>query len=236
VHPASERNEGDFAMSVAARIIRPLNQLASTASRFGGDRIEPVAVRGPRDVRTGDFVLQRHGRRVSDLLREKDHMISRSRRAPASLSRSLAALAESVVEEFCELGKNASFADAPRTPLAMQPAAVKRLVRNLIENAIKSGGRAKVSIERAPGTVALCVDDDGPGIPETMLSQVKEPFVRLEEPGSRQTGGIGLGLAIANAIAHSWNAELDHANRAQGGLRARVRWKLWSSPRPGLAS
>jgi signal transduction histidine kinase len=108
----------------------------------------------------------------------------------------------------------------------MQQASVKRMLRNLIENAIKFGGRADISIESSPSSIALCVDDAGPGIPAALLSQVTEPFVRLEESRSRETGGIGLGLSIAKAIVQSQNAQLELVNRAEGGLRARVRWPL----------
>jgi signal transduction histidine kinase len=257
----------------AARVIRPLNELANTASRFGGDRIDPIAVRGPREVRAAVSSFNAMAQRVSDLLREKDHMIAaigHDLRTPLaalrvraeaiepeaerermieslddlskmvedilSLARprasepfvvvDLSALADSVVEEFGELGKAVTFTDAPRTTLPMQPTAVKRLIRNLIENAIKFGHRADVSIETEPGSVSLCVDDQGPGIPEALLAHVKEAFVRLEESRSRETGGIGLGLAIATAIAHSQNAQLDLINRPEGGLRARVRWSV----------
>jgi signal transduction histidine kinase len=258
----------------AARVIRPLNELASAASRFGRDRVDPIALSGPREVRTAVSSFNAMARRVSELLREKDHMIAAighdlrtplaalrvraeavepeaereriidsiddiskmvedilSLARPASAGEpfaivDLSALAESLVEEFCDLGKTATFADAPRTPLSMQPSAVKRLIRNLIENAIKFGGRAEVSIETEPGSVSLCVDDGGPGIPDAMRAHVKEAFVRLEGSRNRETGGIGLGLAIANAIAQSQNAQLDLINRPSGGLRARVTWTV----------
>jgi signal transduction histidine kinase len=136
----------------------------------------------------------------------------------------LSALAESVVDEFQELGKNARFADAQRSPVVMQSTAVKRMLRNLIENAIKFGGEARVSIETSSDAIALCVDDSGPGIPSGLLSHVTEPFVRLEQSRNSETGGIGLGLAIATAIARSHDAQLELLNLEEGGLRARVLW------------
>jgi signal transduction histidine kinase len=113
----------------------------------------------------------------------------------------------------------------------MQIGAVKRLIRNLIENAIKFGGCAEVSLELSQEEAALCVDDNGPGIPEALLAHVAQPFVRLEESRSRQTGGIGLGLSIATAIAHTQEASLVLTNRLEGGLRARLAWKL---PQPEI--
>jgi signal transduction histidine kinase len=108
--------------------------------------------------------------------------------------------------------------------LKVQQTAVKRLLRNLIENAIKFGDRADVAVEIDGQSVALLIDDAGPGIPEDKLSAVQQPFVRLEESRNRSTGGLGLGLSIARAIAQSQGAKLELINRTNGGLRARVSW------------
>ena len=74
-----------------------------------------------------------------------------------------------------------------------------------------------------PGAVEIAVDDKGPGIPERQLQKVFQPFYRLEESRSRETGGVGLGLAIAQSIVQAHGGELTLANRAGGGLRALVR-------------
>jgi signal transduction histidine kinase len=137
----------------------------------------------------------------------------------------LAALAESVVEEFQDLGKNATIGDAPRTPILMQSTAVRRMLRNLIENAIKFGGEARVSIGKSTDAIGLCIDDSGPGIPPHLLAHVTEPFVRLEKSRNSETGGIGLGLSITTAIARSQNAEFELRNLKGGGLRASVLWR-----------
>jgi signal transduction histidine kinase len=139
----------------------------------------------------------------------------------------IAALADAVVEEFRDLGKNATFVDAPRTVLRVQPLLTKRLLRNLVENAIKFADSARVSIEATERTVALCVADDGPGIGPEALERVFEPFYRLENSRSRTTGGAGLGLSIAQGIARNQGAELVLENGHSKGLVARVVW-----PRP----
>jgi len=136
----------------------------------------------------------------------------------------LSALADALVEEYRELGKDVSFEEAPRTPLKMQAGLVRRLLRNLIDNAIKYGERARVSLQDTGQAVELRVDDDGPGIPEAEIGNVIEPFMRLENSRSRETGGLGLGLSIAHAVALSQGAELVLQNRAERGLRAIVRW------------
>jgi signal transduction histidine kinase len=137
----------------------------------------------------------------------------------------LTALADSVVEAFRELGKDVTFLDSPRAVLKLQPALVKRLVRNLIENAVKFGVRARVSVGVRDNMISLLVLDDGPGIPPESLEAVLEPFTRVETSRSRETGGIGLGLSIAQAIARSQSARLSLTNRLDGGLEAKVTWR-----------
>lgn len=134
----------------------------------------------------------------------------------------LAALADALVEEFH--GK-AKFIESPRTPVSMQVHQVRRLLRNLIDNAVKYGENAQVIVRQNSNTVELSVEDDGPGIPPERLEDVQQPFTRLDTSRSRTTGGIGLGLSIAAAIAKSQGANLILENRDSGGLRAIVRWQ-----------
>jgi signal transduction histidine kinase len=136
----------------------------------------------------------------------------------------LSALADSVVEEFRDLGKDVVFAESARAPILCQRALSTRLVRNLIENAVKFGARARVSVSSAADGARIIIDDDGPGIPPEDLARVTEAFVRLDGSRSSETGGVGLGLSIATAIAASQGASLVLENRTGGGLRAIVYW------------
>ncbi len=104
------------------------------------------------------------------------------------------------------------------------PAALRRLVANLLDNALRYGGRAAVSVAVAQGEAVLAVEDAGPGIPEALREEVFEPFVRLEASRSRETGGSGLGLAIVRQIAeaHGGRAEIGES-AALGGARVAVR-------------
>jgi signal transduction histidine kinase len=95
-------------------------------------------------------------------------------------------------------------------------------VRNLIENAIKYAGSVEVAISANDRSVAVSVADRGPGVPEDKLSAVFDPFTRLEGSRNRDTGGIGLGLALARAIVHDAGGEITLANRAGGGLIATI--------------
>jgi signal transduction histidine kinase len=100
--------------------------------------------------------------------------------------------------------------------------ALKRAFANLLDNAWRYGGAARVTLSEADGQVAIAVDDDGPGIPEGEQDNVFRPFYRLEGSRSRETGGAGLGLALARSTILAHGGTIDLANRPDGGLRVRV--------------
>ena len=112
--------------------------------------------------------------------------------------------------------------DSGRVLVACRPAALRRALRNLLENAADYGGRAAARSERDDAEIRVVVEDEGPGIPEDELERVFEPFVRLEASRSRDTGGSGLGLAIARGIVRGHGGDIRLENRAEGGLRATV--------------
>jgi signal transduction histidine kinase len=133
----------------------------------------------------------------------------------------LDALAESVAADVSDLGGDVSF-----TPLAdgravarCRPGALRRALRNIIDNALAYAGSAGVRVERGEGAFAIVVDDDGPGISDAERERVFEPFVRLEESRNRETGGVGLGLAIVRAIMRAHGGDVRLENRDEGGLR-----------------
>ncbi len=117
-----------------------------------------------------------------------------------------------------------------------RPAALKRAFRNLLDNAVKYGKAGSVDIHTTPRTIEIDIDDEGPGIPEPELSRVLEPFYRVEESRSRETGGVGLGLAITQSIVQAHGGRLTLSNRPTGGLRARIALPLQSEAPIGLAS
>jgi signal transduction histidine kinase len=104
--------------------------------------------------------------------------------------------------------------------------ALKRILTNLIENACRYAGRCRVSVATQDGTVTVTVGDDGPGVPAEMLETVFEPFYRIEESRNRNTGGTGLGLSVARALAEAHGGTLTLENRYVGkriaGLDARL--------------
>jgi signal transduction histidine kinase len=138
----------------------------------------------------------------------------------------LPSLIEAVCDDLADTGSAVSFASLPAARVDGRASELRRALRNLVENAVRYGKRAAVSMTVVGGVAAIHVDDDGPGIADDKLTHVLKPFVRLEESRSVETGGHGLGLTIARAIAERHAGELVLSNRAEGGLRATLRLPL----------
>lgn len=136
----------------------------------------------------------------------------------------LDSLLESIVEDAAEMGGDAVFQQGCGATLMLRPLSTQRLFSNLIDNALKYGNKVCVSAQAKGQEVAVYIRDEGPGLTEDELEQVFEPFVRLETSRSRQTGGAGLGLTIARALAENNQATVTLQNRPEGGLEAIVRW------------
>jgi two-component system, OmpR family, osmolarity sensor histidine kinase EnvZ len=123
-----------------------------------------------------------------------------------------------------EAGDDVAFA-AGDEPLRCRcaPLAFRRILANLIDNAIRYGTRARVVL-RAEGDEALVtVTDDGPGVAPELIARLTAPFERIEPSRGRHSGGAGLGLSIVKALAASHGGTIDIENRATGGLRVAVR-------------
>jgi signal transduction histidine kinase len=103
-----------------------------------------------------------------------------------------------------------------------QPVALRRGFTNLIDNALRYGKRARVTLTRDDGNLVVHVDDEGDGIPEEELEKVFKPFYRLESSRSRDTGGTGLGLSVARTVFRAHGGDVVLSNRPEGGLRATV--------------
>jgi signal transduction histidine kinase len=132
------------------------------------------------------------------------------------------ALVAGLVADYQDAGQAVRVSGAVGRPLGIRPKMLRRLLGNLIDNALKFGGEDAVGIELSalPTGARIAVCDNGPGIPKSELERVFEPFYRLEGSRNRDSGGSGLGLAIARQLARSLGAELRLANREEGGLCA----------------
>jgi signal transduction histidine kinase len=147
----------------------------------------------------------------------RDQSVDEARR-PTDLT----TLLQSVVDEMHDAGFAVRMQPGEAIVYECQPAALTRAVRNLLDNAAKYGKSANVEIRRLSKTIEINIDDEGPGIPQQELTRVLEPFYRLEESRSRETGGVGLGLAIAQSIVQAHGGTLTLTNRQARGLRATI--------------
>ena len=135
----------------------------------------------------------------------------------------LSALVQSMVDDLAEEGRPVSSAsDMASVIVLAQPAALKRVLDNLIGNALRYGGSARVSLVAHANEVEVTIDDAGPGIAPEQIEAVFQPFYRLEASRNRATGGVGLGLYIARDLAERNGGHLTLSNRPEGGLRARL--------------
>ncbi|MBD3729091.1 MAG: two-component sensor histidine kinase [Sphingomonadales bacterium] len=134
----------------------------------------------------------------------------------------LSALAASVVEEFEDMGQPVSLGETARIAAPVHVTWLNHALRNLVGNAVRYGGGAQVEVARDGDRAVLRVLDNGPGIPDSRIAAMMEPFARGEASRNRATGGAGLGLAIARAVAEQHGGTLVLRNRAEGGLCAEI--------------
>ncbi len=171
---------------------------------------------------------------IEDITRTLDDILSLARagraRDPQEMTE-LSALLASVVEEYEDMGEAVTLESAERMAMPLRATWLRRAMRNLIGNALRYGGAARVSLARAGDQAMLTIDDDGPGIPEADMARMLEPFTRGEPSRNSETGGAGLGLALARAIAEQHGGALTLANRRKSdgsvaGLTAQMRVPL----------
>ncbi len=131
-------------------------------------------------------------------------------------------LLEAECAEYSEMGKDVVIENCAEIVANCDPEAISRAVTNLLDNAVKYGNSARVSLTKNEGLVVITVDDKGDGISEQDLTKAIEPFERLGKERHSETGGFGLGLSIANDIAALHGGKLKLSNLPGGGLRARL--------------
>ncbi|KEZ78092.1 ATP-binding protein [Salinisphaera hydrothermalis] len=142
--------------------------------------------------------------------------------AEASRRMDLTALVDAVVEDYRAADAPVVFKTGDQVTLVCRPVAIRRALRNVIDNALAYGQSAEVSLVESPGQVVIEVADRGPGIAESAMSSVFDAFVRLETSRSRDTGGVGLGLSIARSVIRGHGGDITLGNRAEGGLVVRM--------------
>ncbi|QLH40940.1 MAG: ATP-binding protein [Defluviicoccus sp.] len=134
----------------------------------------------------------------------------------------LAALLQTICDEAADAGADVIYDGPEHARCIGRPTTLKRALADLVENAVRYGDRARVTLAIEPTRLRISVDDDGPGMPAAELERVFQPFYRLESSRSRATGGVGLGLALVRAAIDAHGGQVELTNRPGGGLRAMV--------------
>jgi signal transduction histidine kinase len=188
-------------------------------------RSDLVVDEGTRDKLQADLAQMQH-------LVEQGLAYARSAHATqeAEVPTDLVALLESIVADYQDASQNVQWLGGPAFTLSTRPRALRRAIGNLIDNALKFGGQADVSLSAESGQAVVKVMDRGPGIPESELDKVLQPFYRIESSRNPFTGGTGLGLAIVQRLLPHCRAELHLVAREGGGLQACVQFVGPPSP------
>jgi signal transduction histidine kinase len=134
----------------------------------------------------------------------------------------LAAMLQTLCDDYSDLGHEVECTLPDRLICTGKPAALQRALTNLIDNALRYGDKVEITLNQNAQGALIEIRDQGPGIPEDKLEDVFTPFYRIEESRSRETGGIGLGLAIARMLIHANGGALQLSNRQPHGLQASV--------------
>lgn len=216
--------------AMSDRVTRTLESQRQLLSAVGHDLRTPLAaMRITAEFVEDGEVRERLARNLEELQSLTEAVLSAARAGPGEEKRrvDLAALIESVCDDLIDLGLPVEVNVSGSAPCLCRPSEIRRAARNLIENAARYGGAARVSLVTEGDNFVVTVNDNGPGIPEDRLEEVFEPFVRLEASRSNATGGAGLGLTLARSIAREHGGDVILENRLNGkqiaGLRASLR-------------
>ncbi|WP_210402189.1 MULTISPECIES: cell wall metabolism sensor histidine kinase WalK [unclassified Thioclava] len=211
------------------------NRMQERLTRFVTDRTRVLAALG-HDLRSPLTAMRVHSEMVEEeelrenlvsTVEEMQSMVEATLTFAKGLSGS-EEMQEVELQTFLETLQTdmvASFGltAGPTVRVRLRPNATRRALRNVIENAVRYGGSATVGWQVLGEDIEITISDKGPGIPASDLERVFDPFVRLEESRSLETGGHGLGLSIARSILHGQGGEISLANHPGGGLVATVR-------------
>lgn len=163
---------------------------------------------------------------ASDLLEDILELARQGRSKEAVRTMDVSILVQDMVEDYAETGAPVSLTTWEKAPVACRPVLFRRALRNLIDNAVSYGERARLSVSKADGAVLVRIEDDGPGMSAEALASAADPFYRGDASRNRGTGGAGLGLTLADAIAKAHGGALLLENRSPSGLIATIKLPL----------
>ncbi len=221
--------------------IQAFNAMQERLKRFVGDRTRMLAAIS-HDLRTPLTSLRLRAEFIEDqelkskILKTLEEMQAMTEatlafaREDAETEESRAVDMDSLVDSLCadlaETGLDIQCRADTGVSLRVRPASLRRALANLIQNGANYGTRARVGVKRTADDLLITIEDDGPGIAAAERERVFEPFVRLDESRNTETGGIGLGLAIARTLIHAHGGEIALGEAEGGGLKVTVRLPL----------
>ncbi len=220
-----------------ARICRQLDERDSFVAAVSHDLRTPLTRLALRAESLPDVL---HRAQFGRDINEMNHMISMTldymrdvATAEPFVLLDLESMLGSMADDYAAMGALVRWDDAVEQgccgPVRIQPQALRRCLGNLVDNAVRYGGSALLSCYALEDAVCIAVADEGAGVSESELQKIVQPFYRGESSRNRHTGGVGLGLSIANDIAQRLKGQLTLANRPQGGLLATLTFPLSSA-------
>ncbi|MCB2077598.1 MAG: two-component sensor histidine kinase [Novosphingobium sp.] len=226
--PDDVRRLIDAHNAMEARIAALLDEKDVMLGAIGHDLKTPLAALRVRiESVENETERERMAATVEDITRTLDDILSLARvgRPSDPLEQSeLSALVASIVEEYEDMGEPVELGSTQRIALPLRATWLRRALRNLIGNALRYGKCARVSVAREDSTAVIRIEDNGPGIPEGNIAAMMEPFTRGEPSRNTETGGAGLGLTLARAIAdqHGGSLNLENRRGADGQVKGLV--------------
>ena len=153
---------------------------------------------------------------MGDMLAETLSFAEGDASSDASASFDLASILITLCDEASDAGAEAGYNGPNHATAVGKRMAIRRMFSNLIDNAVRYAGAARVSLSENASDWIVAIADDGPGIPQDLFEQAFEPFHRLESSRNRETGGTGLGLSIARDIVLAHGGQISLANAKPG--------------------
>jgi len=219
-------------------LARAFNRMQERISRLIDDRTRTLAAVG-HDLRTPITRLRLRAELLDDspekarMIADLDQMaalvqgalthLRDGRGDEASSTLDLQSLLQTIADGYADIGKPVEMAPSARLAVRGRPLELERAITNIVDNAIKYGGRASISLRREDDRAVIEVADGGPGIPQEMRAAVLEPFVRGEDARTmNDTDGFGLGLTIARSIIEAHDGTVTFADGSPEGFVVRI--------------
>jgi len=219
------------------RLTAAFNEMQGRLTRFVSERTRLLAALG-HDLRSPLTALRVRAEMVDDdetrerlvaIIEEMQEMVE----STLSFARGMVTAEETrtvevpdflgeLVADISDVGGDVTLQDIAPMRFRIKPVAMRRALRNVIENAIRYGGGANVAAMRDGNNVMITVSDHGTGIPHDDLERVFDPFVRVEKSRNLETGGTGLGLSIARTVIQAHGGDITLSNRPEGGLLVEI--------------